>query len=308
MEMLYKKEGVFNVFKRSKMSKNVFKAIKSKLSVIPVHPTFILLFLWFVLTKNFIGFLSFVLVVLMHEYGHYFVAKKLGYKLDGFFIAPYGVSLNYSEKAFDSKDELLIALAGPCVNFFISLVLVTLWWIVPDIYNFTSEVVVQSVMLGLFNLLPCYPLDGGRVFASLLQNSLSRERAVKLTVKFNYFFSFILLSLFFVSLFIDFNPTLCLCGCFLVLGIIDSKFECRYQPVNIFKKRTKDFSKPVFIAVNCEVTLCELLKHIEVNKYTIFVVVLKNGNSLHLDEGKVKKLSMNYPLNAKLCDLFKNQN
>lgn len=289
--------------------KGKLKAVTKKLewikSKLPIHPTFILLFLWFVLNNNLLGFVTFVLVVLAHEYGHYFVAKKLGYKLDGFFVAPYGVSLNYSERAFDSRDEVIIAIAGPVVNFAITLVLVSLWWIVPEVYNFTSDIAGQSIMLGMYNLLPCYPLDGGRVLASYLQKYLTREKAVNITRKFNYCFSFLLLSLFVVSLFIDFNPTLCLCGCFLILGIIDSKFECRYQPINVFKKKTKDFSKTIFLSVNSEVTLSQLLKHIEVNKYTIFVVILKNGNSIYLDEGKVKKLSITIPVSTKICDLLK---
>ncbi len=272
----------------------------------PVHPSFILLALWFILTRDLLSFVSFVMVVLSHEFGHYFVAKKLGYKLDSFFIAPYGVSLNYQEKAFDSKDEVLIASAGPFVNVCLTLFLVSMWWIFPNLYNFTFNIAEQSLILGLFNLLPAYPLDGGRILVGLLQHTLPRERAVSLTRKFNYIFSFLLLTLFIISCFVNFNPSLCLCGCFLILGIIDSKYESRYTPISIFKKQTKNFSKPVFYAVKSDVTISQLLKHIEVNKFTIFVVVLSNGKTIQLDEEKVKKLSLAYPLTTKIDKIFKN--
>ena len=281
------------------------KIMKDKIKNLPIHPTFILLIIWFVLTRDFASFLTFVVVVFSHELGHYFVAKKLGYRLDSFFIAPYGVSLNYTGKAFDSRDEVLIACAGPCVNILISLILVSLWWIFPVVYNFTCDIVMQSFLLGIFNLLPAYPLDGGRIMVGLLQKSMPREKAVSLTRKFNYCFSFILLSLFFVTCFIDFNPTLCLCGCFLLLGIIDSKFECRYMPISLFKKHTKNFSKPSIYAVNSDVTISQLLKHIEVNRFTIFVVLLKSGNTLYLDEEKVRKLSLTFSINAKLEEILK---
>ena len=272
----------------------------------PVHPSFILLALWFILTRDLLSFVSFVMVVLSHEFGHYFVAKKLGYKLDSFFIAPYGVSLNYQEKAFDSKDEVLIASAGPFVNVCLTLFLVSMWWIFPNLYNFTFNIAEQSLILGLFNLLPAYPLDGGRILVGLLQHTLPRKRAVSLTRKFNYIFSFLLLTLFIISCFVNFNPSLCLCGCFLILGIIDSKYESRYTPISIFKKQTKNFSKPVFYAVKSDVTISQLLKHIEVNKFTIFVVVLSNGKTIQLDEEKVKKLSLAYPLTTKIDKIFKN--
>ena len=287
------------------MNLNSMAKMKKMIKNFPIHPTFILLFLWFILTKDLMSFVTFVIVVFSHELGHYFVAKKLGYRLDNFFIAPYGVSLNYSDKVFDSKDEVLIASAGPIVNIAISLFLISLWWIFPSLYNFTYDIVGQSFILGLFNLLPAYPLDGGRIMVGLLQKMMPREKAVKLTRKLNYCFSFILLGLFVVTCFIDFNPSLCLCGCFLLLGIVDSKFECRYQPISFFKKHAKNFSKPSFLAVNSDVTIAQILKHIEVNKFTIFVVILANGKTVNLDEEKVKKLSLMFPLNRKLQDILK---
>lgn len=280
---------------------------KQKQRKFPIHPTFILLFLWFVLTKNIPAFLMFVGVVLTHEFGHYMVAKKLGYKLDGFFIAPYGVSLNYKEKAFDCRDEILIAMAGPAVNLCLSLLAVSLWWIFPEIYNYTNTFVMQSTMLGIFNLLPCYPLDGGRIMVGLLQNYLSRKKAVKLTNIFNYIFSFIILLLFFTTCFIDFNPTLCLFGCFLIMGIIDSRYECRYQPIALFKKRNKNFSRPVFFTVDYSVSISKLLRHIELNKMTIFVVKLEDDRVFFLDEDNVKKLSLKYSIKAPLGEILKQE-
>ena len=97
----------------------VSRLLKWNYKKFPLHPTFLLLFLWFIFTKNFSSFLLFFIVVIIHEFGHFIVAKKCGYKLDSFIIAPYGVNLNYKERAFDSKDEILIACAGPFINIII---------------------------------------------------------------------------------------------------------------------------------------------------------------------------------------------
>lgn len=275
-----------------------------KIKKLPIHPTFFLLFLWFILTRNVISFFLFCSVVLSHEFGHYFVAKKLGYKLDSFFIAPYGVSLNYKDNIFENNDEIKIALAGPLVNFLLSLFVVSLWWISPQLYNFTHEFVFQSLMLGLFNLLPCYPLDGGRIFVGILSQSSQRNKAVKWAIVLNIIFSSLLLILFFISCFINFNPSFCLCGVMLVLGIIDWKAESKYQAISLFKKKTKNFSKPFFVVINGSITLGLALKHIEPNRFTIFVVILNESKTKLVDEQILKQLSIKFPITTSFNEIY----
>ena len=171
------------------LKRNWSRLKEKRIKYFPIHPSFLLLFLWFVINQNLQEFLLFVLVVLTHELGHYLVAKRSGYKLDSFFLAPYGVSLNYKEANFDSFDEIKIALAGPVVNIFIAIFGVALFWIFPVTYSYSIEIVKQSLILGLFNLLPCYPLDGGRILAGILSGHMPRVKAIKIVVLFNFIFS-----------------------------------------------------------------------------------------------------------------------
>lgn len=270
----------------------------------PFHPTFILFFLWFLINNNLLSFFLFIFVVFSHEFGHYIVAKKLGYKLDTFIITPFGACLNYKERAFENRDEVLIALAGPIVNLSVSLILVSLWWIVPQCYGYTYEIVNQSLLLGLFNLLPCYPLDGGRVFCGLLSKNLERKKAVNIITYLNYFFSALLFSLFVFSCFNDFNPSLALSAIFLILGNIDFKKEGRYLPISIYKKTSKNFSKPLFIYVNEKASLSQLIKHIEINKFTIFIVNLHDEKTKMIDENTLKNYTFKYPLSTTLGEIL----
>lgn len=271
----------------------------------PVHPSFILLFLWFLFARNISSFLLFISVVLSHEFGHYFMAKRLGYKLDAFFLAPYGACLNYKEKAFEYKDEIKIALAGPVVNFVLCLATISLWWIFPEVYNLTNEFVIQSFMLATFNLLPCYPLDGGRVFVGLISKFKPRTFAIKITQMLNVIISIFLLIAFVLSCFYNFNPTLCLCGCFLLFGVFESKNESKYQPSFIYKKKTKNFSKPFLLCINGEISLGDALKHIESNRFTVFIVILSNNKTRLVDENKIKLFSLQYSLTTSLDEIFK---
>jgi len=269
-----------------------------------VHFSFILFFIWFLFTKNLAGFIVFCLSVMTHEYGHYFVAKKRGYKLDNFCIAPYGICLNYKEKFFQPKDEIAIAIAGPCMNFALSLLCCCLWWIFPSSYNFTVDFVYHSITLGFFNLLPCYPLDGGRVCAGALSNSMPRKKAIKILTILNVVIASIMLILFILSCFVNFNPSLCLTGVFMIFSILDNQNECKYEAVDVFNKKIKHYTKTQMLSVDKTQTLAEMIKHIEVNKFTVFVVILSKNKIKLLDEQAVKVLSLSYPVTTTLSEIF----
>ena len=271
-----------------------------------IHPSFILLFLWFIIFLSFYDFLMFVGVVLTHELGHALQAKRLGYKLDSFFIAPYGVKLNYKDKCFDSKDEIKIALAGPMVNLVLAILAVSLWWIAPVTYVYLDEFVLQSIMLCLVNLLPCYPLDGGRIFVCLMSGKMPRKKAVKISCLLNYVFSAILFIIFIATCFYNFNPSICLFAVFLILGSIDSKFESRYVSL-FFKRKIKNFSRVSMLCVDDNVTISSLLKHIEPNKHTIFAIT-RQGKRTHLiDEEDIKALAIKYPITDKIKDVIRQE-
>ncbi len=269
---------------------------------IPIHPTFFLLFIWFVATGQIAEFLVLFLSVLVHEFGHYYVAKRLGYKLTNFYLAPYGVALNYKDGKFLPKDEVKIALAGPMANIILSATISSLWWICPVTYNFTFNLCVCSLFLALFNLLPAYPIDGGRMLTGLLSEKISRKKALNLSIAFNIAFSILFLAGFILTCFYDYNPTLALMVVFLICGVIETKFEGKYEHISVFKKVIKDFSSVKTLSVSENVTLGELIKNIDQSKLTIFFV-LSEGKTKMISEKKVISLCMNYPLTTSLKEL-----
>ncbi len=268
-----------------------------------IHPSFYLLLGWFILSRNLLGFVTFAAVVFTHELGHYFVAKRLGYKLASFAVAPYGVSLNYKERTFEGSDEVKIAIAGPAVNLIIAVFLVSLWWLLPASYYYTQEIVLQSIFLALFNLLPAYPMDGGRIFAGLISSRMPRKKVMKILSISNIVFSIIFFALFILSCFISFNPTFALAGIFMILGLIESKNECRYEAMNIFKKKIKNFSRPLIFTCDDSVTLGALVRHISINRYTIFYIQTKNKTRI-VDEALLQRWSLIYPYDTTLAEIF----
>lgn len=112
-----------------------------------------------------------------HELGHLLTGVILGFRPQSLSINPVGLSVSFRIKAEDYNEkvkngnmlalkQLCIALGGPAVNF----ILVILFMVFNlKIFNISREFVIYSnILIGLFNLIPIYPLDGGRVLKNLL--------------------------------------------------------------------------------------------------------------------------------------------
>ena len=172
-----------------------------------VNPAFFIILIWLIFATDIYVAVSYFLVIFIHELGHYYVAKYCGYKLSKFSLSPYGVSLSYYGQTLEQKDEIYIALAGPVVNLAVALITVAFWWMFPTFYLVSYNFVEVNLIIALTNLLPAFPLDGGRVFVSLFSNIVERRKALKITIIFNVVLSVMFFILFFVFCFINFNPS-----------------------------------------------------------------------------------------------------
>jgi len=168
---------------------------------IRLHFTFLLMAVWFA-ASSIAGSgatlalftLGLFLCVALHELGHAVVAQRLGYTVRDIVLYPIGgvASIEQSPRA---KDELKIAVAGPAVNAVIAAVL---WAILsalrqmPDLsaaqpgalagFEKTplTMLLYANVALVIFNMIPAFPMDGGRVLRSLLALRMGKLRATRL--------------------------------------------------------------------------------------------------------------------------------
>lgn len=269
------------------------------------NPIGLLIWVWLFLVLGVGVATSYLLAILIHELGHYFVAKKLGYKLSRFAFSPYGVELAYFQQNFHAADEIKIALAGPVANLISAFMIVGVWWLQPAAYVFSADFVVVSTVLALMNLLPCYPLDGGRVFIATSAQHCSKGVAKKITKIFNIVFALVFFALFVIFMFINFNPTFFLFSFFLIAGLFDLNLSSKFEKINIFTKNIKNFERPNFVLVDGSVMLRQILAKMETAKTQIFVLQLENGRLVCLSEKIMQKLAINYPLNTKLKEIIK---
>ncbi|MCB9905806.1 MAG: site-2 protease family protein [Planctomycetes bacterium] len=125
-------------------------------------------------------------IVLLHELGHSLVAKSYGLQVIDITFWPLGGMARMSRIPEDTKIEATIALAGPAVNLLLALVTMPVLAFAGDssIGQLAWIFVLMNLTLGGFNLLPAFPMDGGRVLRALLARDgdwlRATERAVRI--------------------------------------------------------------------------------------------------------------------------------
>ncbi len=167
-----------------------------------VHATFVLLAVWYVAGVIAAGaapaeaFLPAFYVaavfacVVLHELGHALMARRFGIRTRDITLYPIGGIASLERIPSEPKAELLIALAGPAVNLVLAGGLALLGAAVPGLMglghvrgveqSLLTSLLGANLFLAVFNLVPAFPMDGGRVLRALLAGSLERARATRI--------------------------------------------------------------------------------------------------------------------------------
>ncbi len=201
---------------------------------IRVHVTFLLLLLFIGVVGSkqaggsaaAFGMISIVLIffcVILHEIGHSLTAVHYGVDVKDIVLMPIGGVSRMEEIPEEPKKEIIISVVGPLVSFGLALVFFVAAQIMGQslgfkefsIYqgNFLATLFWINLILGLFNLVPAFPMDGGRVLRGLLATSMDGLKATKIAVGVGQAFAILL---FFYGIF--FNWWMALIAVFIYLG------------------------------------------------------------------------------------------
>lgn len=167
-----------------------------------VHVTFLVLIAFLVLTpvlsgqpaSKALGQLVFTCllfgIVVLHELGHALAARKYGIRTRDIILLPIGGVARLERMPEEPKQELLVALAGPAVNVALGLVLLGALIGLGSISeirhaspwggHLLATLISVNVLLALFNLIPAFPMDGGRVLRALLAMRIDYVRATQI--------------------------------------------------------------------------------------------------------------------------------
>jgi Zn-dependent protease/CBS domain-containing protein len=196
-----------------------------------IHITFLLLIGWLAIgyyaeggSAAAAGRVFFILLlflcVVLHEFGHALAAKAFGINTPDITLLPIGGVARLERMPEEPKQELIIAAAGPAVNVVIAL---GIWLVIgwepaadPGVFegpNLLMKLLQINVWLVLFNMLPAFPMDGGRILRALLATRMSYARATQTAATVGQGFAFI-----FGFLGLLFNPMLIFIALFVYIG------------------------------------------------------------------------------------------
>jgi Zn-dependent protease len=181
---------------------------------IRLHPTFALVFLWVLIDWRRIGagvgisaiMFTLILVilifacVLLHEFGHAFMARQHGVRVHDVSLSAVGGVARMEQLPAEPRAEVLIAMAGPAANFALVVALAPLVLLIgvasgfssledyaltvfdPSMAGLVTTLLYANVLIIVFNLMPAFPMDGGRVFRAGLTTVFGRETGTRFAV------------------------------------------------------------------------------------------------------------------------------
>jgi len=167
---------------------------------VEINLKIVLLGILFFILKEFEVYAIFILFIVLHEMAHLIIGMWLGLKPKVFSINPLGVSIEfYMYKSRKSWKKIITYLAGPFLNF----VMAVIFLFIPIEEKLKMEIVYTNILLGIFNLVPIMPLDGGKIMKEILLKKIGNKDATifmnnltkAILVAFTFIYSILILKI-----------------------------------------------------------------------------------------------------------------
>jgi Zn-dependent protease/CBS domain-containing protein len=178
---------------------------------IKVHITFLLIVGWWAVIgyseggpraalTSALALLALFACIVLHEFGHILMARRFGVRTPDVILLPIGGVARLERIPDEPRQELLIALAGPAVTLAIVLILLAVLRLsgshaevaqLSENQPFLAQLVSVNLYLLLFNLIPAFPMDGGRVLRALLSSRLGLLRGTRIAAMLGQTFAVI---------------------------------------------------------------------------------------------------------------------
>jgi Zn-dependent protease/CBS domain-containing protein len=154
--------------------------------------------IWVRIGFSLSGAILLFVCVLIHELGHSYVAVHNGIKIGGITLFLFGGVSEMEDIPRNPAVEMLMAFVGPAISVVLGVIFAAIYFLVPgmqgDIYTGTMVALLayMNIALGIFNIIPAFPMDGGRVLRGFLAERMPYIRATRIAVSIGKLFAYIL--------------------------------------------------------------------------------------------------------------------
>lgn len=274
---------------------------------IKFHPLFLIFGALLIIIGDGYLFLVYIFTAVIHEYAHSLAAAFYKCRANEITLYPYGAVLYGEFSTLKPSEEAVVALSGPVLNLIVSVLFTALWWIAPELYIYTDIVVMVNISIAVFNLLPVYPLDGGRILMSVLKIKTGVKRAYKIVRVMGIICCIGFLILYMYSFFTEINYTFAFIAIFMFAAVIDNGGSCDgintviYPPGEQFLLRGVEKK---ILRVSGQITLLKLLKMLSTQYYYVIEVTDDKENvKLVIQHKDLEKIIVKFSSSTKLCDI-----
>ncbi|ALI37078.1 Putative zinc metalloprotease Rip3 [Candidatus Nitrosocosmicus oleophilus] len=229
---------------------------------------------------SIIGTVILFLSVLIHELSHSIVASRYGIKVKQIVLFIFGGVSDIEEEPKDFNKEFKMAIAGPAVSLVLSALFAIFWWITTAIImssfdeSFKTILIIingilfyasfLNLILGIFNLIPAFPMDGGRILRSVLfSRNKNYDKSTRIAVRIGVIMSYVFFGLGILTIlsgsFVS-GIWIILIGWFLQNGA--ETYLYQYDIMKILSKiRLHELMKTNVISVSDGLTINEIIKN-----------------------------------------------
>lgn len=285
--------------------------IEFKKFKIAIHPLFLMLAVITIALGYIEQFFIIFSIVTIHELAHIAVAKLYGAKLSKIIIYPIG-EMAIIENLFLVKPLKRIAIicAGPAINIALGLLFIALGN--NDIFKFIS---MTNFSIAIFNSLPIYPLDGGRLVHLILSTLIGILNSNEVIILISKFFILVITLIGIIQVILyPFNISLICLGIYLKSSIKKEEFNLSLDFFEIIFTKTELIKKHKCIYTNIvtvseDTCIRDILKYLKVDRLYKIYIVDKDLNSLGvITENQLIKFIIKYGIRSSIKKAIKDFN
>lgn len=220
--------------------------------------------------------------IALHEISHIAIACYYGYKPSYLKLTPVGFSVAINDRGCSRAVSIIIYSAGPAVNLLIFGLVNVAALVFPAFEGLWKLVSSTNIFLALFNLIPAFPLDGGRILLEILAGSIGMLAAGRMLRKMALLLSGVILLLGAYQLYISvFNFSLIIIGLYIIVLLKTGRMESALMNIRqIVYRRSRLLKKGIYpardlVAVKSTL-LSEALKNMDFDRFHLVYVLDDN--------------------------------